>query len=128
MKKLLLGTLLLLSMSVFSQEDKKGTFVRKYTKYVITTNNVMGEVKDGDCTIVYNEDNTTNIGIYMVGSKVLLYSTGKIETGETTSGSKYQIVKCINQASGKNVSLQLFETEVRIFTNKDFSDAIEYFN
>jgi len=128
MKRLLLGTLLLLSMSMFSQENKQGVFVRKYTKYIITLNNVLGEVKNGESTIVYNEDNTTNIGIYLGNDKILLYSAGKVETGKTTSGFEYQIVKCVNKSSGKNVWLQLFETEVRIFTNESFTDSIEYFN
>jgi len=125
MKKLLLGTLLLLSMSMFSQE---GAFVRKYTKYIITLNSVLGECKDGESTIVYNEGNTTNIGIYLGSEKILLYTVGKVEKGKTTSGSEYQIVRCVNQSSGKNVWLQLFDTEVRIFTNEAFTDAIEYFN
>lgn len=128
MKRLLLGTLLLLSMSMFSQENKQGVFVRKYTKYIITLNNVLGEPKEGESTIVYNEDNTTNIGIYLGNEKILLYSAGKVETGKTTSGSEYQIVKCVNYSSGKNVWLQLFDTEVRIFTNESFTDSIEYFN
>ena len=128
MKKLLLGALLLLSMSMFSQSDNKGVFVKKYTKYVITINNVVGERKNGESTFVYNENNTTNIGIYIGNDKILLYSAGKVETGQTTGGSKYQLVKCINYVSGKNIWLQLFDEEVRIFTNETFTDSIEYFN
>jgi hypothetical protein len=127
MKKLLLGTLLLLSMSIFSQE-KDGPFVRKYANYVVTSNDVKGEIKQGISTVVYNEDNTTNIAIYLGNEKILLYSTGKIETGKTVSGHEYQLVKCINSVNGKSVSLQLFDTAVRIFTNEAFTDSIQFFN
>lgn len=127
MKRLLLGALLLLSISMFSQ-DKQGPFVRKYTNYIITTNDVKGEVKQGSVTVVYNEDDTTNIAIYMGTEKILLYSTGKIETGKTVSGHEYQLVKCINSDNGKTIGLQLFDTALRIFTNEAFTDSIEYFN
>jgi hypothetical protein len=126
MKKVLLGALLLLSINVFSQEDK-GPFVRKYTSYLVTTNNVEGELKQGNTTVVYNEDDTTNISIYLGDDKILLYSTGKIETGKTNSGQEYQLVKCINSRNGKTVSLQLFEMALRIFTNEEFTDSIQYF-
>jgi hypothetical protein len=125
MKKILIYSLLLLSMSVFSQEQ--GAFVRNYTSYLVTTNNVEGEFKEGNTTVVFNEDNTTNISIYLGGDKILLYSTGKVETGKTNSGQEYQLVKCINSTNGKIVSLQLFEKVLRIFTNEDFTDSIQYF-
>jgi hypothetical protein len=125
MKRLLLGALLLLSTSMFSQEE--GAFVRNYTSYLVTTNNVEGEFKQGNTTVVFNENDTTNISIYLAGDKILLYSTGKVETGKTNSGQEYQLVKCINSTNGKTVSLQLFEKVLRIFTNEDFSDSIQYF-
>ena len=125
MKKILIYSLLLLSISVFSQEQ--GPFVRKYTSYLVTTNNVEGEFKQGNTTVVFNEDNTTNISIYLGGDKILLYSTGKVETGKTNGGQEYQLVKCINSTNGKTVSLQLFEKALRIFTNDDFTDSIQYF-
>jgi hypothetical protein len=77
---------------------------------------------------VYNESNSTDIGLYFGESKVLLYSSGKVETGATNNGSKYQVVKCINKDKGNVVYLQLFETALRIFTNESFKDSIEYFN
>lgn len=126
MKRLLLGALLLLSTSMSSQ-DKEGPFVRNYTSYLVTTNNVEGEFKQGNTTVVFNENDTTNISIYLAGDKILLYSTGKVETGKTNSGQEYQLVKCINSTNGKTVSLQLFEKVLRIFTNEDFSDSIQYF-
>jgi hypothetical protein len=68
-----------------------------------------------------------NISIYLGGDKILLYSTGKVETGKTNGGQEYQLVKCINSTNGKTVSLQLFEKALRIFTNDDFTDSIQYF-
>jgi hypothetical protein len=124
MKKLFLGALLLLSMSMFSQK----AFIRKYTSYIITTNDVSAEAEVCDVIIVYNEDNTTNIGIYMYNTKILLYSRGEINTGSTAGGFKYQIIECINRDSGNNVGVQLFDECVRIFTNENYSDSIEYFN
>lgn len=125
MKKLLLGALLLLSMSMFSQE---GTFVRKYTKFMIIKNDIAGEVQYSNVTVVYNENNTNDICIYLPESKMLLYSSGKIETGKTTSGLEYQIVKCIVKDTGNNIGLQLFENILRLFTNESYTDSIEFYN
>ena len=125
MNRLLLGALLLLSVSMFSQE---GTFVRKYTKFIIIKNDVPGEVQYSDVTVVYNENNTNDICIYLPESKMLLYSSGKIETGKTTGGLEYQIVKCIVKDTGNNVGLQLFENILRVFTNESYTNSIEFFN
>jgi len=129
MKKLLLGLMIVVSLSMFGQESiKNDTFVRKYTKYIITRNDVPEAAQYGLTTVVYNESNSTDIGLYFGESKVLLYSSGKVETGATNNGSKYQVVKCINKDKGNVVYLQLFETALRIFTNESFKDSIEYFN
>ena len=125
MKKLLLGALLLLSISMFSQE---GTFVRKYTKFMIIKNDIAGEVQYSNVTVVYNENNTNDICIYLPESKMLLYSSGKIETGKTTGGLEYQIVKCIVKDTGNNIGLQLFENILRLFTNESYTDSIEFYN
>ena len=127
MKKLLLGALLSLSLSMSAQEEK-GVFTKKYTKFIITTNDVAGELQYSNVTVVYNENGTNDIGIYLPDSKMLLYSSGKIETGKTTSGSEYQLVKCIVKDTGKQVGLQLFETVLRLFTNETYTDSIEFFN
>lgn len=129
MKKLLLGLMIVVSLSMFGQESvNNGTFVRKYTKYIITKNDVPEATQYGLTTVVYNESNSTDIGLYFGESKVLLYSSGKVETGATNNGTKYQLVKCINKDKGNVVYLQLFETALRIFTNESFKDSIEYFN
>jgi hypothetical protein len=126
MKKILLGALLLLSISMSSQE-KKGTFVTKYTSFVIVKNNVYGKLQYANVTVVYNENDTNDIGIYLTDSKILLYSSGKIETGKTTSGQEYQFVKCIAKENGNNVGLQLFENTLRLFTNESYTDSIEFY-
>jgi hypothetical protein len=129
MKKLLLGLMIVVSLSMFGQESvNNGIFVRKYTKYVITKNNVPDATQYGLTTVVYNENNTTDIGLYFGESKVLLYSSGKVETGATNNGNKYQVVRCINKDKGNVVILQLFDTALRIFTNEDLTNSIEYFN
>ena len=129
MKKLLLGLMIVVSLSMFGQESvKNDTFVRKYTKYIITRNDVPEAAQYGLTTVVYNENNSTDIGMYFGDSKILLYSSGKIETGVTNNGTKYQAVKCINKDKGNVVYLQLFDTVLRIFTNESFKDSIEYFN
>ena len=129
MKRLLLGLMIVVSLSMFGQESvNNGTFVRKYTKYIITRNDVPEAAQYSLTTVVYNENNTTDIGLYFGESKVLLYSSGKVEIGATNNGSKYQVVKCINKDKGNVVYLQLFETALRIFTNESFKDSIEYFN
>ena len=126
MKRLLLGALLLLSISMFSQE-KKGTFVTKYTSFVIVKNKVYGNLQYSNVTVVYNENDTNDIGIYLADSKILLYSSGKIETGKTSSGQEYQFVKCIAKENGNNVGLQLFENTLRLFTNESYTDSIEFY-
>lgn len=126
MKRLLLGALLLLSISMSSQE-KKGTFVTKYTSFVIVKNKVYGNLQYSNVTVVYNENDTNDIGIYLADSKILLYSSGKIETGKTSSGQEYQFVKCIAKENGNNVGLQLFENTLRLFTNESYTDSIEFY-
>jgi hypothetical protein len=126
MKRLLLGALLLLSISMSSQE-KKGTFVTKYTSFVIVKNNVYGKLQYANITVVYNENDTNDIGIYLADSKILLYSSGKIETGKTSNGQEYQFVKCIAKENGNNVGLQLFENTLRLFTNESYTDSIEFY-
>jgi hypothetical protein len=129
MKKLLLGLMIVVSLSMFGQESvNNGTFVRKYTKYLITKNDVSEAPQYSLTTVVYNENNTTDIGLYFGNNKVLLYSSGKVETGTTNNGTKYQLVKCINKDKGNVLYLQLFDTVLRIFTNENFKDSIEYFN
>ena len=127
MKKLLLGALLSLSLLMSAQEEK-GVFTEKYTKFIITTDDVAGKVQYSNITVVYNENDTNDIGIYLSDSKMLLYSSGKIEKGKTTSGMEYQLVKCIVKDSGKLVALQLFADVLRIFTNEAYTDSIQFFN
>lgn len=127
MKKILLIAVMLLSLSLFSQESK-GVFVRDYTKFIVTKNNIKESEKLGKVSVVYNEGNTTNIAIYYTNKKILLYSSGNVQTGKTTNGQEYQAVKCINSEDNSVIVLQLFDNELRIFTDLLLNNSIEFYN
>ena len=119
MKKLLLGALLLLSISTFAQ----GTFVNKYTTYAIVTNSVAGELKPTDVTFVFNEGDTTDIVIYGLSEIKRFYRIGDISKGKTVGGFEYQWVDCVQASNGFKTSIQLFDDAVRVFIGSDY---VEY--
>lgn len=119
MKKLVLGALLLLSMSASAQ----GTFVIKYTTFLTNINDVKSELKFSDTTFVFNDENTTDIVVYGLPEEIRYYRTGKITESETTGGHKYQLVDCIQAKTGTRATIQLFDTAVRVFLGNDY---IEY--
>lgn len=118
MKRLLLGALLLLSMTTFAQS----VFVRKYdwytqkidTKQVYTT-----------ATVVYNYNDTTDIMVYTNTNTIHLLRVGEILEGSNSAGEKYQQIKCIDKADGHSVIVQLYDADgaVRFIIGNDY---IEY--
>jgi hypothetical protein len=116
MKKLLLGALLLLSMCTFAQE----AFVKKYTSMISVSNNVKGEWKKTDITVVFNAKGLTDIVFYYPnGSIRTFHQITSPEKDKTTNGDTYQIVQCLDE-SGDQVAIQLFDDDtcLRIIIDK----------
>jgi len=124
MKKLLLGALLLLSASMFSQK----TFVKKYTSYISESNGVMQPWVYSGVTVVFNANNTNDVVFYYPNNtKRTLHQVGDVEEDKTTGGQKYQIITCVDE-DGTELALQLFDnnTTMRILIAKGY--YIEFHN
>jgi hypothetical protein len=116
MKKVLLGALLLLNVSMFSQS----TFVKKYTSMISISNDIKGEWQKTDITVVFNANNVTDIVFYYPnGSVRTFYQITSPEKNKTTNGDAYQIVECLDE-SGDRVAIQLFDDDtcLRVLIDK----------
>lgn len=107
MKKLLLGAmLLLLSFTAMAQN----TFVVNYTS---CASKKAGEIQpwiDVDVTAVINEKSTGDIVLYYGnGSSIRYKKIGDVETGKTTGGEEFQLIKCVDLESGSDVFVQYFD-------------------
>ncbi len=120
MKKLILSVLfLMLSLASFSQ-----TFVKKYTSAIAEKAGVLGEWQDISITVVFNEQKTGDIVFYYPnGTTKRFHQIGDVETNKTTSGEGYQIIYCIDNSDGKDVAIQLFDSNqtLRILLTKGYS-------
>jgi hypothetical protein len=120
MKKLILSVLfLMLSLASFSQ-----TFVKKYTSAIAEKAGVLGEWQDVSITVVFNEQKTGDIVFYYPnGTTKRFHQIGDVETNKTTSGEGYQIIYCIDNSDGKDVAIQLFDSNqtLRILLTKGYS-------
>jgi hypothetical protein len=107
MKKLLLGALLTLSITVSAQD----TFVKKYTSYVTKVKDVLQPWVQSEITVVFNADNVRDIVFYYTDGKVkrLHQITGATE-GKTVGGDGYQIIECVD-TDGVSITLQLFDDD-----------------
>jgi imidazole glycerol phosphate synthase subunit HisF len=124
MKKLLLGALLLLSVTVFSQE----VFVKKYTSVVSKKEDVLQPWKRIDVTVVFNSKGSKDIVFYYAtGNTRTFYQITDVTEGETEDGQGYQFVYCIDQ-DGDKVGFQLFndDTCLRILIAKGY--MVEFHN
>lgn len=118
MKKLLLGALLLLSISTFAQDS----FVRKYTWYTQKIN-----TKQVSCsaTVIYNYNGTNDVVLYTGAKTIHLVKISSVDTGANRVGEKFQQIECVDQSDGFPVSVQLFDKDkaVRFIIGNDY---IEY--
>jgi hypothetical protein len=124
MKKILLFSLLLLSLTMFSQT----TFVKKYTSMVAKKENIKQPWEEIDLTVVFNPNNSKEIVFYYSnGNTRTFYQTANAEEGKTKSGQEYQIVDCVDQ-DGTEVSIQLFDdnTCLRVIVAKGYT--VEFYN
>jgi hypothetical protein len=108
MKKLLLGAMLFLgSFTMMSQN----TFIVDYHSCISKKEGVTQPWMDVEMTAVINEKNTGDIILYYGGGKSIRYKKiGVLTTGNTTNGSPYQIIECIDSESGSTVDVQYFNT------------------
>ena len=126
MKKLLLGALLLLSTSMFSQTE---TFVRKYTSYVSESKGVMQPWVHTGVTVVFNANNTTDVVFYYPNdTKRTVHQVGNVREDKTKGGDKYQIITVIDAEDGTEMALQLFDdgTTLRILIAEGY--FVEFHN
>jgi hypothetical protein len=124
MKKLLLGALLLLSMSVFSQE----TFVKKYTSMVSKSKDVLQPWEKIDVTVVFNPKGAKDIVFYYAnGNTRSLHQITSVTQGKTEDGQGYQFIECVDQ-DGAKVGVQLFDDDtcLRILIAKGY--MVEFHN
>jgi len=124
MKKILLGALLLLSTSMFSQE----TFVKKYTSFITKDNGVLTPWEKIDVTVVFNPNHVRDVIFYYISGKTMTFhQTSGVKEGKTSSGDGYQAFDCIDQ-DGIYVRLQLFDdnTCLRILISEGY--MIEFHN
>jgi hypothetical protein len=119
MKKILLGTLLLLSSFICIAQD---TFVKKYTSSISINNNVKGEWQTADITVVFNANGVRDIVFYYPnGNTRTFHQIVSMTKNTTTNGDAYQIVECLDE-SGNRVAIQLFEDDkcLRVIVAKGY--------
>jgi hypothetical protein len=123
MKKLFLGLLLLLSISMFSQE----TFVKKYTSFITNNNYVLGKWESTDVTVVFNPKGIRDIVFYYTnGSVRTFHQVTSTESGKTKNNESYQIVECIDDEDGSKVAIQLFDDDTCLRIIIDAGYCIEF--
>lgn len=119
MKKLLLGTLLLLSSFMCIAQE---TFVKKYTSLISINNNVKGEWQSADITVVFNANGVRDIVFYYPnGNTRTFHQIVSMTKNTTTNGDSYQIIECLDE-SGDRVAIQLFEDDtcLRVIVAKGY--------
>lgn len=124
MKKLLLGALLLLSITMFSQE----AFVKKYTSLVSKKADVLQPWEKIDVTVVFNAEGSKDIIFYYSnGNTRKFHQITEVRQGKTENGEGYQLVQCVDE-NGTKVAMQLFDDDtcLRILISKGY--MIEFHN
>ncbi len=121
MKKLITITMLLVCITVNAQS----TFVRKYTSYFTSVENVESKSLETDVTVVFNENNQTTIAMYIDTEVFRYHVISEVVKGKTKGGYEYQVFECISEKDGAKVALQLFENYFRIHEGQNY---IEFSN
>lgn len=119
MKKLLLGALLLLSMSINAQD----VFVKKYTAYITRQNDVLQPWVYSEVTVVFNANNVRDVVFYYTsGKKRTLHQITDAVKGTTENGDAYQVIDCVDE-DGTEITLQLFDDDtcLRLLIAKGYS-------
>lgn len=124
MKKLLFIALLLVSFTSFAQD----TFVRSYTSFISTNKSIEEEEKTTSLVVVFNADKQKKILLkFSSENTMVLYQVGSVETGKTEGGYKYQGVNVIDNDTGKELYLQLFDENGVLRLIFDSENKIEFY-
>jgi hypothetical protein len=106
MKKIIIFSLLLLSITTFSQE----TFVRNYKYMIVTENDVSGINKKAELTVVFNPNKQKGIKFYYANGKIAeYYQVSDLTEGKTEAGQEYQLIEIVDKEEGLKIILQLFD-------------------
>ncbi|TXG83057.1 MAG: hypothetical protein E6R13_04270 [Spirochaetes bacterium] len=123
MKKLLFMFLLIVSCTSSAQD----TFVRHYTSFIVEKANVKQPEKKITLTVVFNPNNENKIVFrYGDGRSRTFYQVTDVETGKTTGGYEYQLIRVIDSEDASEATLQLFDKDgvLRIIVSN--GDSIEF--
>ena len=122
MKKLLIFSLLLLSMCTFAQD----TFVKKYTSFIIKEDDVLKPWVNSETTVVFNPNHIKDVIFYYSDStNRTFHQISEVTTGTTESGEGYQVVHCISE-DGIEMTLQLFDDDSTLRVIVSAGNSIEF--
>jgi hypothetical protein len=125
MKKLLLLSMLFFGTLSFSQDS----FVKRYTKCIITRDDVVEEPFETNLAVVFNENKNKVIKFYYPNNEVkTFYQISTLEEGKTKGGYSYQFVEVIDAEDGVKIGLQLFDNDgtLRLIIADGYS--LEFYN
>ena len=124
MKKLLLAVLVFVSFTSFAQD----TFVRSYTSYISTKKSIAEKETATSLVAVFNADKQKKILLkFSAENTMVLYQVGSVETGKTEGGYKYQGINVIDNDTGKELYLQLFDENGVLRLIFDSENKIEFY-
>ena len=124
MKKLLFIALLLVSFTSFAQD----TFVRSYTSFISTNKSIEEEEKTTSLVVVFNADKQKKILLkFSSENTMVLYQVGSVENGKTEGGYEYQGINVIDNDTGKELYLQLFDENGVLRLIFDSENKIEFY-
>lgn len=117
MKKLILLAILLFGTMIFAQDTP---FVRKYVSVIEEGQKQMRAI---DLTVVFNYKSTKDLVFFFPDRQTYLYRTSNITKGKTEGGYQYQLFDAVISENGQDVTIQLFDTAMRVFIDGNY---IEY--
>jgi hypothetical protein len=117
MKKIFLMLCFFGALLTASAQEK---FIRRYTTVSKSYDTIQ---KPLNITIVFNENETTDIVVYGLKKEKRFYKIGEVERGKTEGGYEYQYVAYIDAEDGDKVFFQIFDTACRIFIGSEY---VEY--
>lgn len=121
MKKIFLITALLVCSVMFSQST---TFVRKYDNFVTKIDGVESEVQPTSVTAVFNEGGKNTIVVYINGNVHRYFQVSEPKEDVTNNGSSYQIIEAVRESDGSEVSIQLFENNLRLIIGGSYIEFL----
>lgn len=122
MKKILLGALLLLSMSIFAQN----TFAKTYTSYVIKEKGVLQPWVYSEVTVVFNSNDVKDVIFYYPNNTTrTLHRLTSPVNDKTLNGDGFQMIDYVD-INGTKLTLQLFDDDTCLRVNIAEGYLIEF--